>query len=97
MLQWNPKKRLGCPPQAESTIKDHEYFKNLDWAKVEKREIQPEFVPRKANEKSAVNFDSDFTNQQLSVLPSEKNDIDFEKFYDDAFNGFSFYNSNFSP
>ena len=95
MLQRNPRKRLGCPPQAESNIKDHEYFKNMDWIKVEDREIQPEFVPRKGNENSAINFDSDFTNQQLSRIPSDKKDIDFEKFYDDAFHGFSFYNSNF--
>ena len=50
MLQFLTKaasKRLGCHPTTGiRDIKAHNFFKLIDWNKLERREIPPPYVPR---------------------------------------------------
>ena len=46
------------------------------------------------------NFDAEFTSKQLTLLQPDseedsKEPIDVQKYYDEAFEGFSFYNDKF--
>lgn len=43
LLQKDPSKRIGS--QGANEIRRHRFFKDLDWSKVEKREIEPRFRP----------------------------------------------------
>mmetsp|Transcript_37429 Transcript_37429/g.43003 ORF Transcript_37429/g.43003 Transcript_37429/m.43003 type:complete len:153 (-) Transcript_37429:69-527(-) len=43
LLERDPKKRLGAKGLNE--IKNHKFFKGLDWDKLYKREIKPPFSP----------------------------------------------------
>ena len=45
-LVKNPAKRLGCMEKGEEEIKNHLFFKMINWLKVEAREIQPPFKPK---------------------------------------------------
>ena len=44
-LMKNPAKRLGFVAEDEQ-IKTHSFFKRIDWAKLEAREVQPPIIPK---------------------------------------------------
>ena len=45
LLQTNPSKRLGSGASGSDEIKGHNWFKSIDWNKLEARQIQPTFQP----------------------------------------------------
>ncbi|CAF1074814.1 unnamed protein product [Rotaria sordida] len=94
LMTKNPQKRLGCHPlDGEREIKEHPFFRRIDWQKIEAREVQPPFKPKINNPRQAENFDKCFTNNPFKKTECDK--LVLASIHDDTFQNFSCYNSHF--
>ncbi|KAL7888209.1 hypothetical protein AOLI_G00031830 [Acnodon oligacanthus] len=86
-LTKDPSYRLGCTERegGESAITAHPFFKEVDWEKLRKRELEPPFKPRIKSLEDVNNFDPDFTQEEPTLTPIEEaliplNQADFKDF-----------------
>nr|Q25378.1 RecName: Full=Protein kinase C [Lytechinus pictus]AAA03447.1 protein kinase C [Lytechinus pictus]prf//2105213A protein kinase C [Lytechinus pictus] len=91
-LTKHPGKRLGSGPTGEQDIREHQFFRRIDWEKLANREIQPPFVPSVRNPRAAENFDPYFTKIPCALTPTDKLII---MNIQDEFQGFTFVNEVF--
>jgi hypothetical protein len=63
LLTRDPTKRLGTKEAAE--IKKHPFFRNIDWDKLFKKEVEPTFKPK-------VKSEADVSQVRASSLPTHK-------------------------
>lgn len=67
LLRKDPTKRLGYHmPKDLQTIKKHRFFRKIDWAALERRELTPPIQPIVTDPALAENFSEDFTHIPLS-------------------------------
>ncbi|GAB1600386.1 calcium-dependent protein kinase C isoform X1 [Argonauta hians] len=94
LLTKNPSKRLGCTNNGERDIKDHAFFRRIDWAKVESRDVQPPYKPKIHDSRKAENFDKMFTSKDVKMTPTDS--LIIMNIDDSAFRNFSYVNPFFS-
>ncbi|ESQ49200.1 hypothetical protein EUTSA_v10020669mg [Eutrema salsugineum] len=68
LLQKEPERRLGSGPSGAEEIKEHKWFKGMNWKKLEAREVKPSFKPEISGRQCIANFDKCWT--EMSVLDS---------------------------
>lgn len=81
-------KRLGCTASGEQSILDHPFFRDVDWIRLEARQIEPPFKPDIRSRTDVRNFDTDFTREDPKLTPTDKNvtaNINQEEFKDFSF------------
>jgi len=62
LLNRDPKKRLGSKSDMEE-IKAHPFFKTLNWPKLLRKEIEPQYKPKVKSGGDVSNFDGTFTSE----------------------------------
>jgi len=92
-LTKHPAKRLGCGDNGEQNIKDHVFFRHINWLKLMNREVQPPFKPKIKSKRSFDNFDPEFTDEAARLTPCDKSFI--ANINQNDFHGFSFVNAEF--
>ncbi|XP_015218280.1 protein kinase C epsilon type [Lepisosteus oculatus] len=87
----SPSKRLGCVASqgGEEAIKQHPFFKEIDWVMLEQRKIKPPFKPRIKTKRDVNNFDQDFTREEPVLTPVE--DAIIKQINQEEFKGFSYF------
>lgn len=94
LLRKEPKKRLGsCMPKDMQTIKNHRFFRKINWTKLEKRELEPPIRPLITDPELAENFSTDFTDLAVSPVVPAPFLSGSAKGEHDPFGGFSFVGS----
>jgi protein-serine/threonine kinase len=68
LLNRNPKHRLGAERDA-AELKEHPFFKNIDWKLLAAKQVTPPFKPVVESDESVANFDPLFTSSDLKDVP----------------------------
>ncbi|CAH0586901.1 unnamed protein product [Chrysodeixis includens] len=86
LFKRNPQNRLGAGANGIEDIKKHEFFANIDWEALCKKEVVPPFRPAVSRADDAFYFDSEFTCR----TPRDSPGVPASANAHELFRGFSF-------
>ncbi|KAA0185701.1 Calcium-dependent protein kinase C [Fasciolopsis buskii] len=93
LLTRDPQARLGCGARGERDIREHQFYRHLDWHKIATRQVQPPFKPRIKDRRDVSNFDREFTKDPPKMTPSDK--LFIMNLDQTEFSGFSYVNPEY--
>ncbi|XP_028808582.1 serine/threonine-protein kinase AtPK2/AtPK19 [Neltuma alba] len=70
LLQKDATKRLGSGTRGSLEIKNHKWFKPINWRKLDSREVQPSFRPEVAGKHCVANFEKRWTDMPIVDSPA---------------------------
>lgn len=91
LLRKEPRKRLGVGKGDINILKKHRFFKKIDWAKLEARQLEPPIKPMVTDPELAENFAKEFTDRAVEAK-QRRHSRALSK--SDPFGGFSYVASS---
>ncbi|XP_066943701.1 LOW QUALITY PROTEIN: uncharacterized protein [Macrobrachium rosenbergii] len=92
LLDKDSNRRLGIPFSPYGEIKDHAFFKYIDWCKIERKEVETPYKPRLRHILDVQYFDRLFTKRQAAITPLDESIL--ATMDQTAFTDFSYTNPN---
>jgi atypical protein kinase C iota type len=90
-LKKDPSERLGCDPdKGFLQIKQHEFFRGIDWEQLERRQVKPPYTPPTTSDRDLAHFDDEFTRQSVCFTPDNPELI--SRLDQSEFEGFEYVN-----
>ncbi|CAI9742795.1 S6 kinase beta-1-like [Octopus vulgaris] len=71
LLKKNPEERLGGGKDDSRPIKQHPFFRHINWKDLADRKIEPPFRPNISGDEDVSHFDSKFTRQTPVDSPDD--------------------------
>ena len=90
LLVVNPDKRLGQGLNGSQNIKNHPFFKDINWEDAKKKKIKPPFIPNLKNDTDLKYFDREFTDEPIDGPKRKKTIRDREREPSNEYNGFTY-------
>lgn len=75
LLQRDPAQRLGSRAGGVSDIKAHPFFRGIDWARLESRDVESPFKPKVDSDTDITNFDTTFTSEPAVLTPPAPSEL----------------------
>lgn len=88
-LQKNPQDRLGSM-EGLNEIKQHIFYKTIDWQLLEQRLIQPPYKPQVSSDRDLTNIDELFTKEDVVLTPDSPDTL--ARLQQNEFEGFEYVN-----
>jgi len=88
-LQKQPLERLGSY-DGLNEVKQHQFFKPIDWNLLEQRQIPPPYKPPVQSERDLTNIDELFTKEPVMLTPDSPNTL--ARIQQNEFEGFEYVN-----
>ena len=90
LLVVDPQKRLGQGPNGSEEIKNHSYFKGVNWSDALKKKIKPPFIPKLKNDTDLRYFDTMFTDEPINGPQRKNTNRDRDREPSNDYNGFTY-------
>ncbi|CAI2728306.1 unnamed protein product [Schistosoma spindalis] len=88
LLVVDVNRRLGSGPSDSEAIKMHPFFRNTDWDRVLKKQVEPPFRPTLTSDTDVSLFDPKFTQENPVESPDEG--LPISAMVSDVFEGFTY-------
>ncbi|KAG7277379.1 hypothetical protein CRUP_033334 [Coryphaenoides rupestris] len=69
LLRRSPERRLGAGERDAEEVKNHLFFRNMDWNGLLAKKVKPPFVPTIQGTSDVSNFDDEFTSEVPVLTP----------------------------
>ncbi|KAG0175116.1 Serine/threonine kinase [Apophysomyces sp. BC1015] len=73
LLTREPQKRLGAGPNDAVDIKEHPFFRGVNWEDMLNKQVAPPFYPSVTGALDTSNFDEEFTRELPALTPIDSN------------------------